>query len=48
MLNACANVDPDTGRHLERLGQSVLKKTEDHEEGARAFVEKRKAQFTGR
>jgi enoyl-CoA hydratase len=48
VLNACANVDPDTGRHLERLGQSVLKKTEDHEEGARAFVEKRKAQFKGR
>lgn len=48
VLNACANVDPDTGRQLERLGQSILKKTEDHEEGARAFVEKRKAQFKGR
>lgn len=48
VLNACANVDPDTGRHLERLGQSILKKTEDHEEGARAFVEKRKPNFKGR
>lgn len=48
VLNACANVDPDTGRHLERLGQSVLKKTEDHEEGARAFAEKRKPVFRGR
>lgn len=48
VLNACANVDPDTGRHLERLGQSVLKKTEDHEEGAKAFVEKRKPKFKGR
>jgi len=48
VLNACANVDPDTGRHLERLGQSILKKTEDHEEGARAFVEKRKPKFKGR
>lgn len=48
VLNACANVDPDTGRHLERLGQSILKKTEDHEEGARAFVEKRKPSFKGR
>jgi enoyl-CoA hydratase len=48
VLNACANVDPDTGRSLERLGQSILKKTEDHEEGARAFVEKRKARFKGR
>lgn len=48
VLNACANVDPDTGRHLERLGQSILKKTEDHEEGAKAFVEKRKPKFKGR
>lgn len=48
VLNACANVDPDTGRQLERLGQSILKKTEDHEEGARAFVEKRKPKFKGR
>jgi enoyl-CoA hydratase len=48
VLNACANVDPDTGRQLERLGQSILKKTEDHEEGAKAFVEKRKPKFKGR
>jgi len=48
VLNACANVDPGTGRHLERLGQSILKRTEDHEEGAKAFVEKRKARFKGR
>ena len=48
VLNACANVDPETGRSLERLGQSILKKTEDHEEGAKAFVEKRKARFKGR
>lgn len=48
VLNNCARVDPDVGRHFERLGQSILKKTEDHLEGARAFVEKRPAQFTGR
>ncbi len=48
VLNACANVDPDTGRHLERLGQSILKTTEDHEEGAKAFVEKRKPSFKGK
>ena len=48
VLNQCARVDPDTARNFERLGQSVLKKTEDHAEGARAFVEKRPAQFTGR
>lgn len=48
VLNACGNVDPDTGRQLERLGQSILKKTEDHAEGARAFVEKRKPKFEGK
>jgi enoyl-CoA hydratase/carnithine racemase len=48
VLNASANVDPDTGRHLERLGQSILKKTEDHQEGAQAFAEKRKPKFKGK
>jgi enoyl-CoA hydratase len=48
VINACANVDPDTGRHFERLGQSVLKTTDDHVEGARAFLEKRKPNFRGR
>jgi len=48
VLNQCARVDPDTARNFERLGQSILKKTDDHAEGARAFVEKRPAQFTGR
>ncbi|NBQ87824.1 MAG: enoyl-CoA hydratase/isomerase family protein [Betaproteobacteria bacterium] len=48
VLNNCARVDPDVARNFERLGQSILKKTDDHLEGARAFVEKRPAQFTGR
>ena len=48
VLNNCARVDPDTARNFERLGQSILKKTEDHLEGAQAFIEKRPAQFTGR
>ena len=48
VLNAAANVDPDTGRQLERLGQSVLKSTEDHAEGAKAFAEKRKPKFKGK
>lgn len=48
VLNNCLNVDPETGRNFERLGQSILKKTEDHLEGARAFVEKRRPDFKGR
>lgn len=48
VLNSCMNVDPETGRNLERLGQSILKKTDDHLEGARAFVEKRRPDFKGR
>ena len=45
---AVYRVDPGTGRNLERLGQSILKKSEDHSEGARAFLEKRKPSFKGR
>ena len=48
VLNKCLDVDLDTGRNFERLGQSILKRSSDHEEGARAFIEKRKPQFTGR
>ncbi len=48
VLNQCANVDPETGRNFERLGQSILKKSEDHIEGARAFIEKRAPDFKGR
>ena len=47
VLNNSAKVDPDTARNFERLGQSVLKRTKDHLEGANAFVEKRKPNFTG-
>ena len=46
VLNACAEVDLETGRRMERLGQSVLKKTNDHTEGVAAFLEKRPAQWT--
>lgn len=46
MINTCGDVDLETGRRLERLGQSVLKKTNDHAEGAQAFIEKRKPNWT--
>jgi enoyl-CoA hydratase len=47
VINTCADVDLETGRRLERIGQSVLKKTADHAEGAQAFIEKRKPNWTG-
>lgn len=45
IINTCQNVDTETGRILERLGQSVLIRTEDAKEGAIAFKEKRKPRF---
>jgi len=48
VINTCQNVDTETGRVLERLGQSVLIQTEDNKEGQRAFREKRKPKFKGR
>lgn len=48
IINACQNVDTETGRLLERLGQSVLIRTEDNSEGMSAFQEKRAARFKGR
>lgn len=48
VLNTCTDVDSETGRRLERLGQSVLKTTQDHAEGAAAFGAKRPPRWTGR
>jgi len=48
IINTCTDVDSETGRRLERLGQSVLKVTEDHREGVSAFMEKRPAAWKGR
>jgi len=48
IINMCQNVDTETGRMLERLGQSILIQTEDNKEGMRAFLEKRKPAFKGR
>jgi enoyl-CoA hydratase/carnithine racemase len=48
IINACQNVDTETGRMLERLGQSVLIRTEDNREGMAAFLGKRAPEFQGR
>jgi enoyl-CoA hydratase len=48
VLNTCTDVDAGTGRQLERLGQSVLKTTEDHREGAQAFLDKRPPRWQAR
>jgi len=48
IINTCQNVDTETGRILERLGQSVLITTDDAKEGNRAFREKRQPNFRGR
>lgn len=48
VLNTCTDVDHETGRRIERLGQSVLKTTADHAEGAKAFLERRPPQWRGR
>lgn len=47
-LNACVDVDRDTGRQLERIAQSVLRTSEDHQEGVKAFQEKRAPKWRGR
>src|SRR5882762_5046901 len=44
IINTCQNVDTETGRLLERLGQSVLIRTEDNKEGMQSFRQKRPPQ----
>jgi enoyl-CoA hydratase/carnithine racemase len=48
IINMCQNIDTETGRLLERLGQSVLIRTADNKEGMQSFREKRKPKFTGK
>ena len=47
-LNASARVDLDSGLLIETLAQSLCYSSEDKMEGTTAFLEKRKAKFTGR
>ena len=48
VINTCQNTDTETGRLIERLGQSVLIQSEDSREGNAAFREKRKPAWKGR
>jgi len=48
ILNMVANVDQTTAILMEGLAQSILLRTEDHQEGLRAFRDKRKPQFSGK
>jgi enoyl-CoA hydratase/carnithine racemase len=48
IINMCQNVDTETGRLLERLGQSVLIRTADNKEGMQSFRDKRAPKFTGK
>jgi enoyl-CoA hydratase len=48
VLNNCIDTDRETGRHLERIGQSVLRLSEDHQEGVAAFLEKRPPEWRSR
>jgi enoyl-CoA hydratase/carnithine racemase len=48
ILNTVANVDQTTAIVMEGLAQSILLRTEDHQEGLRAFREKLKPQFSGK
>jgi enoyl-CoA hydratase len=47
-LNASARVDLDSGLLIETLAQAICYSSEDKQEGTSAFLEKRKAKFTGR
>ena len=47
VIKTGAETDQRTGLVIERLAQSLLYTTADKREGARAFIEKRPADFQG-
>jgi enoyl-CoA hydratase len=47
-LNLSSRVDLDSGLVVETLAQAICYASEDKREGAAAFLEKRKARFTGK
>ncbi|MBP1724045.1 MAG: Enoyl-CoA hydratase/isomerase, partial [Deltaproteobacteria bacterium] len=48
LLNQSYESDFDTLLRLENSHQALLRLTEDHREGVKAFFEKRKPEFKGR
>jgi enoyl-CoA hydratase len=48
VLRACVDTDMTSGHTLEMLAQNVLMDSKDHNEGVRAFLDRRKPTFTGR
>ena len=47
-LNVSARIDLDSGLLVETLAQAICYASEDKQEGASAFLEKRKPKFTGK
>jgi len=47
-MNASARVDMDSGLLIETLAQALCYSSQDKMEGTSAFLEKRKAKFTGK
>ena len=47
VANICQSIDQETGRIVERLGQSILIRTQDCQEGNAAFRDKRAPQWKG-
>ncbi|HLF40850.1 MAG TPA: enoyl-CoA hydratase/isomerase family protein [Acidimicrobiia bacterium] len=48
VLRACVDTDMTAGHTVEMLAQNVLMDSADHQEGVRAFLERRPPTFTGR
>src|SRR5207248_1007599 len=48
VLRACVDTDMTSGHTLEMIAQNVLMDSKDHNEGVRAFLERRTPTFTGR
>ena len=48
LVQRSLETDFEESMRLSGVAQEIARRTDDHREGARAFVEKRKPEFTGR